>query len=278
MLLLVMVLESLLYADESCVVDDLNTSICLQNNAERIVSLSPHITELIYAIGADDRLVGVMRGSDYPSDAAGKAVVGNYQSVSSERILEVNPDFIVSWPAAVPASNIGLFRKFGIAVYQSDPVTLEGIKDNIEELGILTGQQRQADQVLADMHKALEILELEFKHVSTVSAVILISERPLMALSNKGLIKEAFNLCAARNIFADLHAEAAMISPEALVKEKPDYILTTFPVDKKSLLARMGLSLSDNVSVVEINPDLILRQTPRFLQGVNEFCNALHPD
>lgn len=267
---------SSLFADRQCVVDDIQSTVCLDMPFERIISLSPHITELIYALDAGDRLVGVIQGSDYPSEAEENNVIGNFQAVSIEKIIQLQPDLIIAWPAAISARTLAQFEKFGISIYHSDPKTLSGIVENISELGKLTGKGGRASEVIKYMHQELINLQQDFKTKTNLSAVVLIADKPLMALSNKGLINEAFSLCGVENVFSELPSEAAIVNTEALLEKQPDILLTTFPfVNKKTLLSRLSVPESATVRVVELNPDLLLRQTPRFLQGVRDFCRAV---
>lgn len=267
---------SSLSASQQCVVDDIQSTVCLNTLPERIVSLSPHITELIYAIGAGDSLVGVMQGSDYPPEAKKNTIIGNFQSVSIEKIVQLQPDLVVAWPAAVPAITVARLKEFGISIYHSDPKRLQGIEENIRELGVMTGNTERAAEVLELMRQELNNLQQAFKKKTNLTAVVLIAEKPLMALSNRGLIIEAFSLCGVENIFSELPSEAAIVNTEVLLEKQPDIILTTFPfVNRKAILSRLAMPESAAIKVVEINPDLLLRQTPRFLQGVRDFCRAI---
>jgi len=257
-----------------CVIDDLQEQVCLENSPEKIISLSPHITELIYYIGAGDKLVGVMQGSDFPLEAKNKTIVGNYQSVSVEKIIQLDPDLIVAWPPALSPRLLGKLNEFGLVIYQSDPKSIAGISENIQELEKLIGTINLQSQAL--MQETIEVLREKHASKKNIKAVFLIAEKPLTALSNNGLIREAFALCRVENIFQDLPSEAAMVSREAIIDHQPDIILTAFPVNAvEKFLTRLGLDEGVKSNFSELNPDLLLRQTPRFLEGVNQFCNAV---
>ena len=120
------------------VVDDAGAAIVLQAPARRIVSLAPHATELLHAAGAGERIVGVVKGSNHPPEARVLPVVGDVHAIDVERIVAMRPDLVVTWPYTTPAQ-VGKLAARGIAVFTTDPHTIDGIAADIERLGVLAG-------------------------------------------------------------------------------------------------------------------------------------------
>ena len=127
------------------VVDDAGHSIRLAAPAQRIVTLAPHATELVFAAGAGARIAGVVRGSNHPEAARALPVIGDVHAIDLERIVALKPDLVVSWPYTTPAQ-VDRLRARGIPVFVTDPRSIDGIASDIERLGALAGTQRDAAQ------------------------------------------------------------------------------------------------------------------------------------
>ena len=119
-------------------VDDAGTTVTLAAPALRIVSLAPHATELLYAAGAGERVVGVLATSDWPPEVAGKPRVGDSRALDLERIVALAPDLVVTWPYAAPAQ-VGPLVARGVPVFIANPATIDGIAVDLERLGTLAG-------------------------------------------------------------------------------------------------------------------------------------------
>ncbi len=125
-------------------VDDAGTTVTLAAPASRIVSLAPHATELLYAAGAGERVVGVLATSDWPPEVAGKPRVGDSRALDLERIVALAPDLVVTWPYAAPAQ-VGPLVARGVPVFIANPATIDGIAVDLERLGTLAGTLPTAD-------------------------------------------------------------------------------------------------------------------------------------
>jgi len=227
--------------------------LCLPGAAQRVISLSPHATELLYAAGAGQQVVGVMSGSDYPEEAKSKPLVGDYQSISLETIVSLKPDLVVAWPSGNSIGIADQLKRFGIPVYFSDPESIADIAHDIQALGRLTGHAALASGRAKEVLNQHTTLAEKYSGRSSVKTLMLISDVPMMGLSNSHAVVEAF--------------ETSM---------QPQLIVTTYEVSDPNLwLVRNGFSTFPRPSQAGINPDLMLRQTPRMLDGIEQFCQRV---
>jgi len=127
--------------------DDLGRSVILQMPAQRIISLAPHVTELLYAAGASDQLVGVVSYSDYPEQAKKIPQVGSYNKFDMEAIVSAKPDLIVAWKSGNPDEQVNELNRLGFTVYYSEPRLLDDGATNIERLGKLLANSVNGGQV-----------------------------------------------------------------------------------------------------------------------------------
>lgn len=133
----------------------------LAQPAKRIIALSPHAVEMLYAIGAGDTIVAATDYADYPEAAKKIPRIGGYYGIQMERVMELNPDLIVVWDSGNKAEDINQLRTLGFNLYGSDPKTLEGVAKELEELGQLTGHVEEASKAAAAYRAELIRLRVE---------------------------------------------------------------------------------------------------------------------
>ena len=221
-------------------------------------------------------MIGVMSGSDYPPEASEITAVGNYQAISLETIISLEPDLVVSWPSGNPVGISRQLARFNIPVYQSDPAGLNDIVHDMLALGKLTDNQAESEAAAAALRTGLQELHDQYSHKQSVASLLMISDVPMMGLSNAHAVAEAFHICGAVNVLGEMQAKAPMLGKESMLMLKPDLILVTHTLqDKKAWLIQRGFSKPPWPAVESLNPDLILRQTPRMLAGITEMCEKV---
>lgn len=271
------VLAPAAYADVA-VVDDTGRSIRLASPARRIVALAPHATELVFAAGAGSRIVGVVRGSNHPEAARSLPVIGDVHAIDLERIIALRPDLIVSWPYTTPAQ-VDRLRARGVAVFVTDPRSIDGIAINIERLGVLAGTQVDAAGSAAQFRRrvaAAVVTEIERR----VRVFYEIWNAPLFTIGADHLITQAIAACGGENVFASIAIPAPQVSVEAVIAARPEAIIagtdgavrppwlddwrtwTNIPAVREGLLH-------------VVDADRLHRPGPRFAEGVAELCAAI---
>lgn len=258
--------------------DDVGVTIVLAAPARRVVSLAPHATELLYAAGAGDRVVGVVRGSDHPAPARALPVVGDAHALDVERILAMEPDLVVTWPWTTPGQ-VEKLRARGIAVYTSDARTLDDIASGIERLGELAGT-REAAGAAARAFRAQLAAARPATQAPPTRVFYQIWHQPLFTVGGHHLISRAIAHCGGENVFAALDVPAPQVSTEAVIAARPQVIVAGTDgarrlewVDAWQRWPGIPAVADRRLHVVDAN--LLHRPGPRFAEGVAQLCAVL---
>ncbi len=259
--------------------DDSGQRIELPHSAQRIVSLAPHITEQLFAIGAGDRIVATTEFADYPPQAKKIPRVARAHSVDLERVAAAKPDLIVVWGSGFPPAMIDSLRRLAVPVFISEPGSLDGIASSMERLGALTGS-RTAPQVAADLRARIDALRARYAQRTPVRVFYQIWTQPLMTLAGTHVINEAIRLCGGRNIFESLTAIAPQVSLESVVAADPQVMVTAEPdarpSDAMDLWRRFdGVSAVRNRLLVTLDANKINRDGPRIVDEIAVLCERI---
>lgn len=259
--------------------DDEGATIVLAKPATRIVSLAPHATELLYAAGAGDRVVGVLASSDWPPEAAAKPRVGDAHRLDMERILTLAPDLIVTWPYSA-TSQVATLRARGVPVFITNPTTIAGIAADLERLGALAGTTPVAAEQAQAFRARLGRLAQHRGESRQVRVFYEIWNEPLYTVGGKHLISEALRVCGGENVFASLSLPAPGVSVEAVLAARPDAIIAGADggvrpkwLDEWKRWSTLPAVARGNLYTVDAN--LLHRPGPRFLDGMEGLCAAL---
>ncbi len=262
------------------VVDDTGRVVRLDTPARRIVALAPHLTELLFAAGAGDALVGVSDYSNYPPRAQGLPSLGSYQRIDLEALLAAAPDLVVVWGEGNGAAQIDHLRDLGLPVYVNQPHDLAGIAQTLRRLGRLTGTETLADAQADAFLARLRALESRYATRPPLRLFYQIWDNPLMSIGNDALVAQVFPLCGAINIFADLGGGAPMVSREAVLVADPEVILASGMAEERPEWLDAWrdwpeLNAVSHHRLLFIHPDLLQRPTPRLLDGAEQLCRSL---
>lgn len=260
------------------VTDDKGRVLHLAAPARRIVALAPHVTELLFEVGAGADVVAVSDASDFPTGALALPHVGGDAGLDLERIVSLRPDLVVAWSSGNSQGQIEALRSAGLAVFESDPHDIEQIASSLERLGTLTGHQQLADQRAIALRRAMAALAAEERGKSSITVFYEVWDKPLYTLGAPHLISQLMQVCGARNLFSDINALAPEVSPEAVVARKPDLIVTEpnqVEQRRANWVARGLVDAKQPDHVVGINPDWLIRATSRIVLGTRALCSAV---
>jgi iron complex transport system substrate-binding protein len=260
--------------------DDYGNEIKLEKPAGRIVSLAPHLTELLYDAGAGAKLVGAAEYSDYPEAAKALPRVANNASVNLEALLALQPDLVVAWPSVGTGKAIERIAELGVPVFRSEPRELEDIAATLERLGALAGTSAQADRAAAAFRARAADLRRRYSDRPRVRVFYEIWDRPLQTVNGEHLISKVIRLCGGENVFASLPLIAPEIDREAVLRANPEVIVGsgsdgTRPDWLDKWKAFPGLLAAAKGQLYTLPADLIQRHTPRVLDGAERLCGAL---
>lgn len=259
--------------------DDAGAQVVVAAPAQRIVSLAPHATELLFAAGAGANVVGVVAWSDFPAAANAIPRVGDAIGLDLERIVSLQPDLIVTWPWTAPAQ-VEQLRARGIPVYMVDAKTIGGIADNVERLATLAGTSARAAPALADWRRRLRALEARPSPAAPLRVFYQLGDAPMFTVGAPQLITQAINLCGGRNVFGALSAPAPSIDVEAVVAARPQAIVAGTdnavpPVWLQAWKRWPDLPAVQSGNLFTVDAMLLHRPGPRFIDGVAQLCAAL---
>ncbi|MEX0617388.1 MAG: cobalamin-binding protein [Pseudohongiellaceae bacterium] len=260
--------------------DDDGRQVILQEPARRIVSLAPSLTELLFAAGAGDRVVGVVEYSDYPPPALDIPVIGRYDMLDLEGILALQPDLVVAWRTGNPRASVARLEALGLAVYVAEPRSLASIPDHIEKLARLAGTDRQGSQTATVLRAELAELEARYTTRSPVAVFYQVWNAPLISVGGNELLNDMISLCGGRNIFADLEQVAPKVSVESVLTRNPQVIIASgMDIHRPEWLDEwQRWPALEAVSLQQLHfipPELVQRHTPRALQGARSMCEQI---
>jgi iron complex transport system substrate-binding protein len=264
---------------EISIMDDAGRAVVLEKPAQRIISLAPYITELLFAAGAGAAVVGVTEFSDYPEAARSLKQVGGGGGLDLEAIIALQPDLVVAWQSGNPRGQVERLQSLGITVFLSEPRQLEDVPKTLQRLGQLAGTGSVA-AAQADRFKR-RYVELHDNYASRpkVSVFYQIWDRPLMTLNGEHLFSDVVRLCGGENVFNALPALAPQIDIEAVLLANPDVIVVAAEDGDSPLLAAWRrwpeLSAVKQGHVYAIQREQLVRHSPRILIGAEQLCELL---
>jgi len=272
-----------LYSEAYCaieVVDEDGNLIRLEKPAERIISLAPSVTELLFAIGAGSQVVGVIEYSDFPPEAKTLQVVGRFDLLDIEKILELEPDLIIGWKSGNPRTSIEQLKRLGLSVYLVELNDLPSISTQMESLSKLAGTTIEAKEAINHFNQTYESLVTQYSNRESVRTFYQVWESPIITTGGQELMNDIIELCSGENIFNAIDQIAPKVSLEAVIIANPEVIIgsgvgLTRPEWLNDWESWPSLKAVSEEHVYFIPPDLVQRQTPRTLIGTKQMCEHI---
>lgn len=229
---------------------------------KRVVSLSPAMTETIFALGAQEYLVGVTTYCSYPAEAKAIEKVGDFSNPSLERILGLKPDLvIVNTPEQRRIQQ--QLEQLGIDVYESSPQTMEEIYAEIAEIGVRLNARAEAESIIAYMKDRLQPDTGSMKRV-----YVELSPRPLITIGSGTFLNELLKRAGGDNIFSDSKKDYPVVSAEAVILRDPEIIIVLHPEPFGERIGWKNVTAVKNQEVfADIDQDLLMRPGPRLVMG-----------
>lgn len=246
--------------------------------ARRIVSLTPGLTELIYAVGAERWLLATVEYADYPEAAKKIPRIGDAFRVDLEQLLALKPDLVLVWTSGTPATTVDQIKALGLRVESIEVQHLNEVGASLLRVGELTGMQTNAQAAAQAFEQGIQRLRTQYAGRSALRTFVEVSRQPLYTVNSNHVLSEALALCGGVNVFAELNQLAPSVAVEAVLNANPDVILSTEGTAEQ---VRQDWRVWPQISAVQqqriyaVSPDTTTRATPRLLQGAAEICGAL---
>ncbi|MES2316130.1 MAG: cobalamin-binding protein [Pseudomonadota bacterium] len=262
------------------VVDDGGARVTLDKPALRIVSMAPHVTELLFAAGGGARVVGVMNFSDYPEAAKKIPLVGSSSQLDMERLIALKPDLLVVWQSGNTARQLDNLRSLRIPIFQSEPRKLDQIATSLERLGQLMGTEAVAQPAAAQFRAKVAALQARYGARPPVKLFYQIWDKPLYTLNGEHIVSDAMRLCGGENVFGALTVKAPEVSLEAVMQANPEVIFGGDQHDPADAGLNIwkpykGMLAVKRGNLFTLGGELLTRAGPRMVQGAADMCEKL---
>ncbi|MFQ6097487.1 MAG: ABC transporter substrate-binding protein, partial [Armatimonadota bacterium] len=262
--------------------DQTGADITLPTRPTRIVSTAPSNTEILFALGLGDRIVGVTSQCDYPPEARERETVGDFR-ISLEKVASLRPDLVVAVGDLQPEL-VRRMRDAGMRVLVLNPYTWPKLCEAITLLGKATDAGPAAARLVASLKETrARVLEAtaDLSEADRPKVFVEINDSPLMTPGPNAFVSQIIREAGGRSIAYDANADWAIFNPEVVVARNPDVIITTVPGGAAEIAARQGWDIISAVKsgrVYEIDPDIVSRPGPRLADGLVTVLGMLHPD
>jgi iron complex transport system substrate-binding protein len=271
-------------------VDGLGRTVTLAKPAERIVSLSPSVTEILFAIGAGGQVVGVDQFSDYPAEAKKLPNVGQgFDKLNTEQILALKPDLVLA-ANTIAADKVKSLQDLGLTVFSlANPTTLDGMYDSLRTVAQLAGHSAETETLIASLKERVKAVETRVAGAKTQPLVLYeldATDPKAPWTSGPGtFVDNLIRMAGGRNVGAVLKSDWAQMSLEEILKQSPDVIFlgdfTLGGITPEMVKARSGwgtIAAVKNSQVYTIDDNTVSRPGPRLVDGLETIAKTLHPE
>ncbi len=245
---------------------------------QRIVTLAPHLAELVFAAGAGDLLVGVSAFSNYPAAVRSLPVIGDAFMLDQEQLAVLQPDLLLVWESGTPVHVVDELRARGHRVEVLRTQGLQDVTAALQKIGRLTANEATANVAARQFQDGIAALEQEWSNAENIRVFYQVSGRPLYTVNGKHYVSELISLCGGSNIFADLGDLAPLVSEEAVLNRDPEILLAADTGDATTFAQWShwpSLSANRLANHSLVSADEIGRPTPRLLQAGEQVCQRL---
>lgn len=244
----------------------------------RIVTLAPHLAELVYAVGAGDSLVGVSAWTDYPPEAAKLPVVGDAFAVDQEKLALLEPDLLLAWKSGTAENIVDRLAVRGFRIETVETRSLGDVAKALARIGRLTGHEAEGRQAAEDFREGMAQLEQANDDAPPIRVFYQVSRSPLYTVNGSHFISELIGICGGRNVFADLNDLAPLVDVEAVVVRDPEVMLASADsgpdaFDVWQRWPEIAANRFDNHFLLPAGE--VGRATPRLLDAGETLCETL---
>ncbi|HEY0406923.1 MAG TPA: cobalamin-binding protein [Pyrinomonadaceae bacterium] len=270
-------------ADTREVTDEAGRRVRVAVRPQRIVTLAPNLTEIVYAVGAGNRLVGNTTYCDYPAEAKQVAKVGDTLQPNIERIIALRPQLVLISTASQLEAFTKQLNEQNIAVYVTDPRSLEDVFRSIKSIGALLDETERGEMLVNNLRARASAVEAAVKSSQPVRVFYQVSAAPLYTIGREAFLTDLIRRAGGQSVTADVPGAFPRYSDEAALATQPEAIIMSVDSSMDQSNARPAASLEKSPAVLNnrvygINGDLLSRPGPRLVEGLEQMARLLHPE
>lgn len=248
--------------------------------AQRIITLAPHIVEMLFEVGAGEQIVGTTDHADYPEQAKSIPRIGNYSRLNIEQVLAFEPDLIVAWKSGNPSDDLARLDKLGLNIVYSQPDTLEDVAKELRYFGEITGHKTQGERAAQNFLTRLDKIKADYKGKVPVSVFFELWSRPLTTIAGGAWPQQLLNVCQTTNPFIDSATDYPQINVEQVVLKAPQIIIQPSShgmkaPDKINWQQWPKIPAVKNNAFIHPNADKLHRMTSRALDELVVMCEKI---
>ena len=255
-------------------------SLRLERPARSLVTLAPHLAELVFEAGAGDDLLATVDYSDYPDGAQNLPRIGDAYRLDIEGILALRPELVIAWGSGNPGAAVAQLRDLGLDVWSIEIRQPNEIATALRAIGRATGRAKEADAAATNFERRLASLADRYAGSGTLDYFYQVDASPLFTIGNDHLISQGLALCGGRNVFAGEEGLAFQVSHEAVVAADPDALLAPRSPGQPDPLTRWHdwprMHAVASGALFTLDADRISRATTRWLDSIETACTLLH--
>ena len=262
--------------------DEIGRQITVKSNPQRIISLAPSITEILFALKLGDRVIGVTSYCDFPDEAKAKEKVGDTIKPNLERLIVLKPDLVLISTASQLEKITRQLDQLGIPVFVTSPQSVAGVLTSLRKIGELTGAEQQAEALAAEMQTRITAVQRQATTNSAPRVLYILQLSPLITAGKNTFINDLINQAGGRSISGEETTDYPQFSREAVIARAPEIIiipashgaeLVNIEAIKQAFAATPAIK---NNRIVRVNPDLVSRPGPRIVEGLEALRAGIH--
>lgn len=255
--------------------DDWGRAVAVGASARRIVSLAPHATELLFAAGLGARVVAVDASSDFPPEVRALPAINAMPAPDPERLMALRPDLVVAWGAGVSREQVARLERLGLAVFVSDPRSLEAVAATLERFARAAADPGPGAEAAAAFRARVNRARARYGSRAPVDVFVQAWARPLIALSDRDMVGDALAACGGRNVFRGLGSAAAPVGAEAVLRAAPRLIVATGESADREPWESLGvLEPRGPIAFARVGSE-IERPSLRAIDALEQLCGAI---
>jgi iron complex transport system substrate-binding protein len=272
-------------AHAAVVTDEVGRRVGISGTPQRIVSLAPGITEILFALNLDGQIVGVTSFCDWPREAGQKTSVGGFTNPSLEKIVSLKPELILATADGNRPETVRQLEKIGMTVYVINPVDTAGILQSIRNIGEVTGQRQAARSLNAQLQRRLDAVTAQISNKKRPRVFFQIGMDPVITVGRHTMISDVIERAGGTNIAGKDTARYPRYSAEGVMAHAPDMLLFApmatdreFKKVKRYWEQFPSIPAVKNKKIYPMNTDLIGRASPRIVDAIEQVAKILHPE